>query len=139
MPYGDISVSPAAPVFQYASGLFEGMKAYRCARDPTQVRLFRPDMNMARMQRSAARAALPTFDPEEMITLLRKLVSLDKDFVPAAEGHTLYLRPTLIGVSCRREGEMQIGAEIDICAQLRCRLQTRSGWACRQKPSYTAS
>ncbi len=99
MPYGPLAVSPAAPVFQYASGLFEGMKAYRCAKDPSQVRLFRPDMNMARMNRSALKAALPTFDPAEMTKLLKTLVSLDKDYVPAAEGHTLYLRPTLIGTT----------------------------------------
>ena len=99
VPYGNLSVSPAAPTFQYASGLFEGMKAYRDVKDPSKVRLFRPDMNMARMNRSAKRAALPTFDPEEMIKLLSTLVRLDADYVPAVDGHSLYLRPTLIGVS----------------------------------------
>lgn len=46
-PYGDLSISPAASVLHYSTTLFEGMKAYKdrngCAR------LFRPDMNMKRM------------------------------------------------------------------------------------------
>jgi branched-subunit amino acid aminotransferase/4-amino-4-deoxychorismate lyase len=38
-------------------GRFEGMKAYR--QEDDTVRLFRPDKNMARMNKSAARLALP--------------------------------------------------------------------------------
>ncbi|KDN52791.1 putative BAT2-branched-chain-amino-acid transaminase [Tilletiaria anomala UBC 951] len=105
MPYGEMSISPAAPAFHYASGLFEGMKAYRSAhqednsQEQQDILLFRPDMNMARMNRSAARAGLPTFDADEMIKLLKALVRLDADYVPASEGQTLYLRPTLIGTT----------------------------------------
>ena len=44
-------------VFHYAQCLFEGLKAYRDASG--RVTMFRPDMNMKRMNRSAQRIALP--------------------------------------------------------------------------------
>lgn len=56
-PYGPISLDPASSVFQYATAAFEGMKAFRG--EDGRPRLFRPEMNMDRMQRSAERVALP--------------------------------------------------------------------------------
>jgi branched-chain amino acid aminotransferase len=94
-PYGPLAISPAAPVLQYASSCFEGMKAYRCK--DGHVRLFRPEMNMARMNRSATRASLPGFDGIEMIKLLKRLIQANFDYVPHLLGESLYLRPTLIG------------------------------------------
>lgn len=44
-------------MLHYAIELFEGMKAYRGI--DNKIRLFRPDANMARMNATAARAALP--------------------------------------------------------------------------------
>ncbi len=46
MPYGPMSIDPAASVFHYALECFEGMKAYKCA--DGHVRLFRPECNMER-------------------------------------------------------------------------------------------
>lgn len=44
-------------VFHYAIELFEGLKAYKGI--DGKIRLFRPDMNMQRMRRTAERASLP--------------------------------------------------------------------------------
>jgi branched-chain amino acid aminotransferase len=44
-------------VFHYGIECFEGMKAYKDKNG--KIRLFRPDMNMARMNRSTERIALP--------------------------------------------------------------------------------
>ena len=96
-PYGPLAISPAAPALHYAAGLFEGMKAYRSSDGSGKIRLFRPEKNMERMNRSAARAGLPTFNGDEMIKLIKTLVRLDRDYVPHKAGETLYLRPTLIG------------------------------------------
>lgn len=52
-----LSLAPSATVFHYAQALFEGLKAYRDTSG--RVTLFRPDMNMKRMNTSAARVALP--------------------------------------------------------------------------------
>ncbi|XP_050732142.1 branched-chain-amino-acid aminotransferase, cytosolic-like [Eriocheir sinensis] len=94
-PLQDLRLHPAAKVLHYSVELFEGMKAFRGVDD--EIRLFRPGMNMARMNRTAARSALPTFDSEELITLLKKLVNVDQEWVPHTESSSLYIRPTLIG------------------------------------------
>eukprot|EP00127_Corallochytrium_limacisporum_P006326 Clim_evm37s225 gene=Clim_evmTU37s225 len=94
VPYHNLNLDPATVVFHYAVEIFEGMKAYKDA--DGQVRLFRPDKNMERMNNSAARMALPTFDSNEMQTLLKELVKVEKDWVPDQPGYSLYLRPTMI-------------------------------------------
>jgi len=58
MPLQNLSLHPACKVFHYAQELFEGMKAYRGV--DGRVRLFRPDLNMARMNMTAERSCLPT-------------------------------------------------------------------------------
>ena len=55
-PYGPLSIDPASSCLQYATNVFEGMKAY-IGPDGTP-RLFRPDKNMQRMEMSAGRVAL---------------------------------------------------------------------------------
>lgn len=76
--------------------LFEGMKAYRGV--DGRIRVFRPNMNMNRMNLSAARSGLPTFDGEELITCLNRLISIDQEWVPHTDTASLYIRPTLIGI-----------------------------------------
>lgn len=56
-PYGPLTLDPSSVIFHYAPSLFEGMKAYKDVEG--RVRLFRPDMNMKRMNTSAERMALP--------------------------------------------------------------------------------
>ncbi|ODQ79013.1 hypothetical protein BABINDRAFT_146893 [Babjeviella inositovora NRRL Y-12698] len=94
-PYGTLNLDPSSCVFHYAFELFEGMKAYRDANGG--IRLFRPDMNIARMNASAERICLPEFDSEELIKLLAEFVKTDSSFIPAGDGYSLYLRPTMIG------------------------------------------
>jgi len=54
---GPFQLEPSSTVLHYAQTIFEGMKAYR---DETgKVTLFRPDMNMKRMNNSAQRISLP--------------------------------------------------------------------------------
>src|SRR5688572_19395372 len=55
--YGPLSLDPAAAVLHYGQEVFEGLKAYRWA--DGSVHLFRPEVNAARLQRSAWRLALP--------------------------------------------------------------------------------
>ncbi|OJJ44812.1 hypothetical protein ASPZODRAFT_134951 [Penicilliopsis zonata CBS 506.65] len=94
-PYQNFSMDPATCVFHYAFECFEGMKAYKDKNG--QVRLFRPDKNMARLNKSSARIALPNFDGEALIKMMGEMVKLDSRFVPEGRGYSLYLRPTMIG------------------------------------------
>lgn len=80
-PYQNLSLDPATCVFHYAFECFEGMKAYKDSKG--QIRLFRPDKNMARLNKSSARIALPTFDSEAMIKLIGELCKLDERFIPS--------------------------------------------------------
>lgn len=95
MPFENLSIHPAVKALHYAIQLFEGLKAYRGVDD--KIRLFRPDLNMERMNLAAARSGLPTFNGEELIKCITRLVQIDQEWVPHSETSTLYIRPTLIG------------------------------------------
>ncbi|KAK7204583.1 aminotransferase [Myxozyma melibiosi] len=95
VPYQNLSLDPATCVFHYAFECFEGMKAYRD--NHGKIRMFRPDKNMERMKKTAARICLPTFDSDELTKLIAKLVELDSEWIPSNRGYSLYLRPTMIG------------------------------------------
>ncbi|KAK7193826.1 Mitochondrial branched-chain amino acid (BCAA) aminotransferase [Paraphaeosphaeria sporulosa] len=94
-PYQNLSLDPATCVFHYAFECFEGMKAYKDKNGG--IRLFRPEKNMARLNKSSARIALPTFDGDALIELISKFLKVDERFIPDARGYSLYLRPTMIG------------------------------------------
>lgn len=97
VPYGPLVLDPSAAVFHYGFEAFEGLKAYRTP--DNKISLFRPDMNMKRMNKSAARICLPTFDGDEAIKLMGTLIEQDKHLVPTGQGYSLYLRPTIIGTT----------------------------------------
>ncbi|MEO6944924.1 MAG: branched-chain amino acid aminotransferase [Lacisediminihabitans sp.] len=90
-PYGPITLDPAAAVLHYGQEIFEGLKAYRHA--DGSIWSFRPEANAARMQRSAARLALPPLPTEYFIESLKQLIAVDGDWVPDAQETSLYLRP----------------------------------------------
>ncbi|XP_037826418.1 branched-chain-amino-acid aminotransferase, cytosolic [Lucilia sericata] len=95
-PLENLVMHPAAKVLHYAVELFEGMKAYRGV--DGKIRIFRPNMNMNRMNVAAKRSGLPTFEGEEFIKCLSRLISIDSEWVPHTEAASLYIRPTLIGI-----------------------------------------
>jgi branched-chain amino acid aminotransferase len=95
-PLHNFSLHPSAKVLHYANECFEGQKAYRGV--DGRIRLFRPEMNMKRMNRSASRCCMPNFDGEELITCISELIKLDQEFVLPAETKTaLYIRPFMFG------------------------------------------
>jgi branched-chain amino acid aminotransferase len=80
-PYQNLSLDPASCVFHYAFECFEGMKAYKDANG--HIRLFRPDKNMARLNQSTARIVLPSVEPQALIDLISKFVSVEQRFIPS--------------------------------------------------------
>ena len=87
-------LDPATSVLHYGQSIFEGMKCYR--REDGGLQLFRAKDNFARMNRSADRLSIPQFDEELVLEGLIKLLNIEKDWVPHAEGTSLYIRPTII-------------------------------------------
>jgi branched-chain amino acid aminotransferase len=93
-PYENFSLAPSTAVFHYAQEIFEGTKAYR--RPDGDINLFRPWENMRRFNRSAVRMSMPVVDEEEHLAAVVKLVELEQEWVPAAPGASLYIRPAMI-------------------------------------------
>ena len=91
IPYGSLSLSPAAAVLHYGQEVFEGIKAYR--HEDGSVWTFRPRYNAARLNASARRMALPELAEEDFVASLVDLVRADAAWVPSGEGESLYLRP----------------------------------------------
>jgi len=56
-------------------------------------------MNMKRMNNSAQRLALPTFDGDALLECIKQLISLERNWIPKEPGHSLYIRPTMIGTN----------------------------------------
>ncbi|KAI5799942.1 cytosolic branched-chain amino acid aminotransferase [Geopyxis carbonaria] len=94
-PYQNLSLDPATCVFHYGFSCFEGMKAYRTSSG--ELRLFRPESNMQRLNKSSQRIALPGFDTKAMTEVIAQFVAKEAKFVPKKRGYSLYLRPTMIG------------------------------------------
>jgi len=94
VPYADFAMDPASMVLHYGQAIFEGCKAYR--RADGGIQLFRAADNMARMSRSAERMCMPALDEALALEGLKKLIEVEKDWVPTSEGTSLYIRPTMI-------------------------------------------
>ena len=90
-PYGPIPLDPAAAVLHYGQEVFEGMKAYR--HEDGSIWTFRPEENALRMQRSAARMAMPQLPVEYFLQSLKELIAVDGQWVPSAPETSLYIRP----------------------------------------------
>ena len=96
-PFHDITLSPAAAVFHYSQEIFEGLKAYRSPNGG--VRLFRPEENLQRFNRSALRMVMPEVDETLHMQALQALIGLDQHWVPDQQGASLYIRPAMIATS----------------------------------------
>lgn len=93
-PYGSISIDPAAMGIHYGQEIFEGLKAYR-AKDGG-VYLFRAKENFERFNRSARRVCMAEVDIDLAMEGMKKLILLDKEWIPGNSGTALYIRPTML-------------------------------------------
>lgn len=91
VPFAPLQMSPATLVLHYSQTIFEGLKAYRNA--DGGVGLFRPQANIARMNRSTQRMCMPAIPEDVFMEALVQLVKLDKDWIPSGEDAALYIRP----------------------------------------------
>ena len=98
VPYHNFEIDPSNSTLHYALECFEGMKGYP-HKDGKSVNLFRPIDNMRRMQNSFHKLAFPEYDENELLECIKKLVDVDRDWMPAKDNkHSLYLRPTGISM-----------------------------------------
>jgi len=94
VPYGPLSLEPSTMVFHYGQAVFEGLKAYKT--EDGRILLFRPRKNMERINISNERVCIPKIDVDFAVEACKTLVSVDRDWIPEAEGTSLYIRPFII-------------------------------------------
>ncbi|GFR49475.1 hypothetical protein Agub_g11409 [Astrephomene gubernaculifera] len=127
LPYGPLSLLPAAQVLNYGQSVFEGLKAYRCTASasasasdadaagnnninnssgccgPTagatggRILLFRPGCNAARFSAGAVRMCMPPVPRRMFLAALHAVVRANAAWVPPPGRGSLYLRPLLLG------------------------------------------
>ena len=94
----NISINAYAGALHYSIECFEGLKAFRGA--DGKVRLFRPEENAKRLQRSAAYIGIAAPSVERFIEMCIRVVKENIDFLPPyGTNASMYLRPTLIGIN----------------------------------------
>jgi branched-chain amino acid aminotransferase len=89
--YQPLLLSPSLAALHYGQAIFEGIKAYRDKEGNAYI--FRPYDNFKRFNISAERMAMPQIPEEIFVEGLKQLVALDKNWIPAKEDHSLYIRP----------------------------------------------
>jgi branched-chain amino acid aminotransferase len=95
-PYAPMALEPSTMFLHYAQGAFEGLKAYRT--DSGNIQLFRPQENFKRLNRSCRRMCMPEIDEDFALDVLKKLLAIEKDWVPGQPETSLYIRPTIIAM-----------------------------------------
>lgn len=90
-PYAPLSLNPANATLHYGQSVFEGLKAYK--NEKGEILLFRADANQKRLNESAKRMCMPEVPEEIFMEGLRKLLDIDRDWVPDRTGASLYIRP----------------------------------------------
>jgi branched-chain amino acid aminotransferase len=93
-PYQPMAFEPSLAVFHYGQAIFEGIKAYRNKQG--EAFIFRPYDNFRRFNISADRMQMPIIPEEIFIEGMRRLIDLDKNWIPAREDYSLYIRPFMI-------------------------------------------
>ncbi len=94
VPSDKIELHPGAHVLHYSSTCFEGLKAFK--HEDGSVNIFRMDANIKRMAQSTDLLFLPAIDQAQLGDMIKQIVALYADDVPAAPG-SMYIRPTHIG------------------------------------------
>jgi branched-chain amino acid aminotransferase len=94
--FSDLKMSPATSILHYGQTFFEGMKATKT--DDGEILLFRPEENAKRFNISAERMCMPEVPVPMFIDALKSLLEVDKDWVPAKKGYSLYIRPFMIAM-----------------------------------------
>ena len=91
VPYGPLQLDPSTATLHYGQAIFEGLKAYRTA--DNRILLFRPEKNLERINITNDRMCMPPIDVDFCLEALKTLIDIEKDWVPAAPGTSLYIRP----------------------------------------------
>jgi branched-chain amino acid aminotransferase len=104
VPYGELPMTPAILALHYGQAIFEGMKAFKMNDDA--ISIFRVQRHYQRMLKSLERMCMPALSEELFTSALHAIVETDTQWVPAKEGHSLYIRPLVFA------SESKLGVKI---------------------------
>lgn len=90
-PYQPLLLEPSLGALHYGQSIFEGIKAYKD--EQGNAFIFRPYENFKRFNLSALRMNMPEVPEELFIEGMRRLVEIDKAWIPGKKEHSLYIRP----------------------------------------------
>jgi branched-chain amino acid aminotransferase len=92
-PYQPLLLEPSLAALHYGQSIFEGIKAYKSPRG--EAFIFRPYDNLRRFNISARRMEMPAVPEEIFIEGMRRLIDLDKNWIPERADYSLYIRPLM--------------------------------------------
>ena len=105
IPYQALALEPGVAMLHYGQTVFDGYKAFRG--EDGQARIFRPERNARRLHDSCERLCIPIMPLQEltdiMLAATRQLIELDHAWMPSQWGHSLYVRPLIIGTESTLE------------------------------------
>lgn len=90
-PYQALQLEPSLAAIHYGQAIFEGIKAYKDQNGNPQI--FRGYDNFLRFNQSAMRMQMPQVPEEIFMDGMKTLIDIDRDWIPAMENHSLYIRP----------------------------------------------
>ncbi|MBO9660732.1 MAG: branched-chain amino acid aminotransferase, partial [Chitinophagaceae bacterium] len=90
-PYQPLLLEPSLAALHYGQAIFEGIKAYKD--EEGNAFIFRPVDNFKRFNKSAERMNMPVVPEEIFLEGMRQLIDIDRNWIPAKNEHSLYIRP----------------------------------------------
>jgi len=92
-PYQPLLLSPSLAALHYGQSIFEGIKAFKNKKG--EAFIFRPIENFKRFNISAKRMEMPEIPEELFMEGMRRLIDLDRNWIPDKPDHSLYIRPLM--------------------------------------------
>jgi len=90
VPFRKLELSPSNSTLHYGQAIFDGLKAYMHGDKPV---IFRASTHMERVNVSAKILDIPELPFDTILAGLKKLVAIEKDWIPRKKGQSLYIRP----------------------------------------------
>jgi branched-chain amino acid aminotransferase len=104
MPFGNLPMTPAILALHYGQAIFEGMKAFKMK--DGSINIFRVKRHYQRLLKSLDRMCMPGMSEELFTSSLEAIVKADENWIPDADGCSLYLRPVVFA------SESKLGVKI---------------------------
>jgi len=96
VPYAPFILEPAALIFHYSQQVFDNHKAFRGSQG--EIALFRVRDYFKRLSRSADRMCIPQVPADLHYEALKRLIQIDKNWVPSAPLTALNVRHAILAV-----------------------------------------